>query len=152
MVEVKLYADKLDIYYNGNALWSHRRRSTKFEWYLYLGHYLDTLTRKPGALKGSEALDQASFELKSIYAKYFKNTPKQFIELLHYQRKQALSWLQIQSAIHKLLRLGSREITLDKIKVSLENAPQQAERPVEGEIEQLARQQLQELARLFHSN
>ena len=117
-----------------------------------LGHYLETLSRKPGALKGSEALDQASFELKSIYAKYFKTTPKQFIELLHYQRKEALSWLQIQAAIHKLLRLGSREITLDKIKVSLENTPQQTERPAEGEIEQLARQQLQELAGLFHPN
>ena len=91
MVDVKLYADRLDIYYNDLAFWSHQRRHTKFKWYLYLGHYLETLRRKPGALKGAQALDQASHDLKSIYAKYFSHTPRQFIELLHYQRAKAIS-------------------------------------------------------------
>lgn len=153
MVEVKVYPDRLNIYYNGQALWSHQRRSTKFRWYLCLGHYLETLLRKPGALKGAEALEQANWELKSIYIKYFKDDPRQFIELLHYQRNQALSWLQIQEVINQLLRLGSREITLDKIKVSLENAPMNS--PVvapQGQIEQMAQQQLEELAQLFHLN
>lgn len=152
LVEVKVYADKLDIYYKGQALWSHQRRPTKFKWYLYLGHYLETLSRKPGALKGAQALEQASFDLKSIYIKYFKDQPRQFIELLHYQRAEALSLLQIQAAIDKLLRLGTREITLDKIKVSLENAPVKERIIPNGEIEQLAKAQLAQLAKLMNLN
>ena len=153
MVEVKLFADRLQIYHNGLALWSHQRHYTSFRWYLHLGHYLETLRRKPGALKGAQALDQASFDLKRIYVSYFQTHPRQFIELLHYQRAKCLSWLKIKATINELIRLGCKEITLDKIKVRLENAPA-AEKitPVDGQIEQLAKAQLVQLANLFHLN
>jgi len=157
MVEVKLYADRLDIYYNNMAFWSHQRRHTKFKWYLYLGHYLETLRRKPGALKGAQALDQASEELKSIYGKYFNRTPRQFIELLHYQRAKAISWLEIQSVISELLSLGCRDITIDKIKIRLENKPK-TERLVSspdgqtGQIEALSKEQLRQITDLLNLN
>jgi len=157
MVEVKLYADRLDIYYNGMAFWSHHRRHTKFKWYLYLGHYLETLRRKPGALKGAQALDQASEELKSIYSKYFKDSPRQFIELLHYQRAKALSWLEIQSVISELLAIGCRAITIDKIKIRLENKPptDSLATPLSGQasrIEELSKEQLRQVAKLLNLN
>lgn len=155
MVEVKLYADRLNIYYEGKPFWSHQRRHTKFKWYLYLGHYLETLYRKPGALKGAQALDQASDSLKSIYGKYFKDSPKQFIELLHYRRAKALSWLQIQAAISELLALGCREISLDKIKIRLENRPKEenlATTSITGQIEELSIAQLKQIADLWKLN
>ncbi len=151
MVEVKLYADQLDIYYNGCALWSHQRHYTSFQWYLYLGHYLETLSTKPGALKGAQALEQADFDLKRIYVRYFQTQPRQFIELLHYQRAKCLKWLQIKATIEDLLKLGCKQITLDKIKVRLENAPAlEQSAPMDGKIEQLAKEQLAQLANLFH--
>lgn len=157
MVEVKLYADRLNIYYQGKPFWSHTRRHTKFKWYLYLGHYVETLLRKPGALKGAQALEQASDSLKSIYAKYFKDSPRQFIELLHYQRDKALSWLQIESVISELLSLGCRDITLDKIKIRLENKPTQESLATSiagmtGEIEQLSKEQLRQITNLLNLN
>ncbi len=152
MIEAKIYTDRLDIYYNRQALWSHQRRYTSFQWYLYLGHYLETLKRKPGALKGAAALEQASLDLKRIYAQHFQSQPRQFIELLHYQRAKSLSWLQIKQAIQDLLRLGCKEITLDKIKVRLENAPVQNAVAANGKIEQMAKAQLVQLANLFNLN
>jgi len=152
MVDVKLYADRLDIYYNGMPFWSHQRRHTKFKWYLHLGHYLETLQRKPGALQGATALDQANLGLKRIYTKYFKETPRQFIELMHYQRAKALSWLQIQSVISELLTLGCREITIDKIKIRLENKPKTERIAKAGQIERLSEEQLRQAANLLNLN
>ena len=152
VVQVKVYAQHLLIYYNNACLWRHERHYTSFGWYLELNHYLDTLQRKPGALKGSQALEQAHTDLKYIYRTYFVEQARQFIELLHYQRAKTLSTLQIQQAIQSLLRLGCKEITLDKIKVRLENAPVQEQLPKEGQIEKLAKAQLAQLASLFNQN
>lgn len=152
MIQVKVYADHLLIYYNNQALWKHQRLYTSFGWQLHLEHYLATLKRKPGALKGAQALEQADTELKRIYKTYFHDRPKEFIELLHYQRNKQLSLFQIQQVIYNLIRLGCKDISLDKIKVSLENAPVKDQVPKDGQIEQLAKAQLQQLANLFHLN
>ena len=45
-------------------------------------HYTKTLSRKPGALRGSLAFKQMNSSLKEIYNKFFKDQPKAFIELL----------------------------------------------------------------------
>ena len=45
-------------------------------------HYTKTLSRKPGALRGSVAFEQMNSSLKEIYHKFFKNEPKSFVELL----------------------------------------------------------------------
>jgi len=152
VVQVKVYSDHLLVYYNNQILWRHERHYTNHEWYLHLGHYLDTLHRKPGALKGAQALEQADTNLKRIYKVYFQGRSKEFIELLHYQRQQGISSLQIQQVIYKLLQLGCQTISLDKIKVSLEHAPIVEQVPKDGQIEQLAKAQLQQLANLFTSN
>lgn len=152
VVQVKVYAEHFLVYYNNQCLWRHQRHYTCFGWYLHLDHYLDTLKRKPGALKGSQVLEQAHTELKHIYKTFFSEQPRQFIELLHYQRAQSIGTAQVQQAIQSLLRLGCKEITLDKIKVRIENAPVQGQVPKEGQIEQLAKAQLAQLAGLFHQN
>jgi len=152
MVDVKIYAEHLLVYYNKQALCRHQRHYTCFGWYLDLGHYLNTLQRKPGALKGSQALEQASTTLRGIYHKYFQEQSRQFIDLLHYQRANQVSVLKLREVIADLLQLGCKEITLDKIKVRLEHAPVSEQVPKEGQIEILAKQQLQQVAGLFHQN
>ena len=148
-VEVKLFANRLVIYLNRQLVASHQRRHTNAGWYLELSHYLDSLRRKPGALKRSVALQQAEEVLKHIYIQYFQEQPKSFIELLHYQRQRSLSSLQIRTAIEELLRLGCRTITLDKIKIRLEHTPREEEIIEEGEIEILSREQLKQLSELL---
>ena len=44
-------------------------------------HYLDTFTRKPGALRNSAALNSVP-KLKDIFNLYYKDNPKTFITLL----------------------------------------------------------------------
>ena len=152
MVEVKIYAEHLLVYYNKQALCRHQRHHSRFGWHLDLAHYLSTLQRKPGALKGSQALEQASITLRGIYHKYFQEQPRQFIDLLHYQRAEQVSVLQLQQIIGDLLQLGCKEISLDKIKMRLEHAPLREQAPKEGDIAMLAKQQLREVAGLFHQN
>ena len=152
IIQVKIYSDHLLVYYNNKVLCKHERHYTCHEWYLNLDHYLNTLLRKPGALKGAQALEQADTNLKRIYQVHFQGRSREFIELLHYQRKEELSLFQIQQVIYKLLQMGCKEINLDKIKVSLEHAPVQEQVPKDGQIEQLAKEQLQQVANLFSKN
>lgn len=148
-VDVKLYANRLVVYLNRQLVASHQRRHTNSEWYLDLSHYLNSLQRKPGALKRSVALQQAEEALRNIYFQHFQEQPKSFIELLHYQRNHSLSSSQIQQAINELFRLGCRMITLDKIKIRLEHTPSEEEIIEEGEIELLSREQLKQLSQLL---
>jgi hypothetical protein len=75
-----------------------------------------------------------------------------FIELLHYRKERQLEVARIQHAIDKLLTLGSREITLDKIKMILENPPRKAQSVPDGAIENQSIDQLKELAGLLNFN
>jgi len=58
-VEVRLSASFVDIYDAKTLLARHERLVTKGAESLTLDHYLEVLERKPGALPGSTALDQA---------------------------------------------------------------------------------------------
>lgn len=88
---------------------------------------------------------------------FFNHSPRQFIELLHYQRAKAISWLEIRSVISELLSLGCRDITIDKIKIRIENKPK-TERlvPTQGgqtaQIEALSKEQLRQVANLLNLN
>jgi len=152
ILRVKVYPDYLVVYDDGRMVCKHQRHYTHFGWFLQLGHYLSTLGRKPGALRGASALAQADSALQHIYRTYFYDNPREFIDLLHYKRKKGLSLAQLNEVITVLLRLGCRHISLDKIKVSLENAPVADQAIKDGQIEQLAKVQLQQLAGLFHHN
>ena len=81
-VDVKVFVDKLEIFYNNKLVASHTRLYGNQEWNIDIMHYTKTLSRKPGALRGSVAFEQMNSSLKQIYHNYFKNEPKSFIELL----------------------------------------------------------------------
>lgn len=81
-VDVKVFIDKLEIFYNNKKVASHTRLYGNQEWNIDIMHYTKTLSRKPGALRGSLAFEQMNASLKEIYHRFFKNEPKSFIELL----------------------------------------------------------------------
>lgn len=125
LVDVKVYPSRLVIFYEKKEQCRHERRYTFGEWYLHLEHYLHTLGRKPGALAHSAALRQSDERLRRIHDYFFKNSPKTFIELLHYQRDKKVSLEKLESVIRSLHRFSPQDISLDKIKVLCERQPDQ---------------------------
>jgi len=49
-VDVKVFVDKLQIFFNNNLVASHTRLYTNQDWSIDILHYTKTLSRKPGAL------------------------------------------------------------------------------------------------------
>lgn len=81
-VDVKVFIDKLEIFYNNKLVASHTRLFGNQEWKIDIMHYTKTLSRKPGALRGSLAFEQMNTSLKELYHTFFKDEPKSFIALL----------------------------------------------------------------------
>jgi transposase/DNA-binding XRE family transcriptional regulator len=66
----------------GNLIAKHTKKDGKGEFSLNLTHYVETLLRKPKALKNSFALKQAPEILQTIYNQYFSTKPKEFLQYL----------------------------------------------------------------------
>ena len=90
-------------------------------WTISLDHYLDTLHKKPGALNNSEALAQSSGHLRDMYAKYYQQSPRDFIELLLYCRKHRISKDRLYDAEQALLRICPTDISTEKLTALLGN-------------------------------
>ncbi len=154
MVDVKLYAGQVVVYYQKKKMCRHERRYTANGWYIELAHYLTTLTRKPGALHGSVALKQADHKLRQIYQDHFEDRPKEFVQLLHYSRDKQIPIKKLEAAIRQLLKLSVRQMSLDKIKVLCEQTATaylpNREAEATGAIEQASMVQLVELAKLVN--
>lgn len=150
MVDVKVCPAQLVAYYQTEEVCRHERRYTQHGWYIQLGHYLSTLERKPGALAGSVALQQAGERLRCLYGQHFKEHPKTFIELLQYQREKQVPLDKLEGAIQSLCLLSPQDISLDKVRVLCERQealPKQA--CSGGAIEQHAVEQLRALAEML---
>jgi transposase len=115
MVDVKVYPDRLQCYYESQKVCVHERQYSRHEWYVNLDHYLYTLKIKPGALAGSQALASAPEDVKHIFEKYFAHTAKDFVELLVFLRDQGFSFNKVNEAIETLNRTCPHDISLDKI-------------------------------------
>jgi len=90
LIGAKVFAEKIDLYYNEEFLCSHLRSYGAHTWTLDITHYLTTLFRKPGALKGSLVLKQSGEKLKAIYTEYFSEASRDFIELLQYCKEKEI--------------------------------------------------------------
>jgi transposase len=80
-VNVKSYVDRIVIYSNNSMVCEHKKIDGSNETSIDIKHYLNTFTRKPGALKNSDALKSIP-KLKIIYDEYFTTNPRKFIEVL----------------------------------------------------------------------
>jgi len=115
-VDVKIFIDKLEIFYNNNLVSSHTRLYGNQEWSINILHYTKTLSRKPGALLGSLAFEQMHSSLKEIYHTYFKNQPKNFIELLEIVGNYDIT--SVQNTIN-ILAQKCIEVNVENIKMIL---------------------------------
>ena len=115
-VDVKIFIDKLEIFYNNNLVASHTRLYGNQEWSIDILHYTKTLSRKPGALLGSLAFEQMHSSLKEIYHNFFQEKPKAFIELLEVIGNYDIA--SVQNTIN-ILTQKSIEVNIENIKMIL---------------------------------
>jgi hypothetical protein len=138
MLEVKVYPEKILIYSPDNqCIATHVRTHTRFEYFLQIDHYLQTLHTKPGALAGALTLRQADQGLRKIYQQHFENTPKAFVEMLLFLRKKQYTITQLEQAVEQCLKsCPHHEVNIDKLKILLQprTPKQELQAPVEGEL------------------
>ncbi len=111
-VILKAYVEKLVILYKKNIVATHKRLHCSKEWQLNIYHYIRTISRKPGSLKGSLAFRQMQSNLKEIYTNYFLDMPKEFIKVLKLIGDNGED--KVFNAID-ILRTGSIFINFDNI-------------------------------------
>lgn len=94
-VTIKKYLDTILIYSHQEFVCEHKKIDGYGGYQLILLHYLNTLRKKPGALKHSSVLKKYP-ELKSIYQEYYKRKPKEFIELLIRHKEKKMEEILIE--------------------------------------------------------
>jgi len=152
MVDVKVYPEELHCYHENQKIYTHERQYTRHGWYINLDHYLYTLKRKPGALAGSQALASAPEKVKQIFSEYFKDTPKDFVELLIFLQDHNYGFDKAVETINRLKQISAHDISLDKIK-ALCMQKNEVYVPVlndDDQILQQSRAQLEELTLLLN--
>jgi len=80
-VNVKSYPTEIVIYSGLEKVCAHQKHEGTEHMQINIFHYLDTLSKKPGALKNSAALKNTS-ALKAIFDTHYQDNPKKFIDLL----------------------------------------------------------------------
>lgn len=114
-VQVKIYTNRIHCFYNEQKVAEHQLLTGGHEWGLQIEHYLETLRKKPGALAGSTALQQADPKIRNIYTTYYISHERDFIELIHYLKENA-TLPEIEQSIQELRQMGPKHVTTDKIK------------------------------------
>lgn len=157
VLDAKVYADRIEVYDAQNkCVAQHRRQHTRYAYYIQLDHYLDTLSRKPGALAGALALQQADQRLRHWFEQHFKERPKVFIELLHWMEQHGYTIEQVQPAISQCLqRCAHQALDLDKVKLLVQQAQQPSSATTPNQegmsqtIAQHCKEQLANIAKLI---
>ena len=120
-VLVQLYSEKICIYDSSHKrVAEHERSYSKGSWTLDINHYIGTLMKKPGALKGSLALRQMPEKMQELFRVYFAENGKDFLNLLKYCREGGYDYRDILEAVKTIRMRGARIINYDQVRVALE--------------------------------
>jgi hypothetical protein len=79
-VYVKKYHNEIRVFYDYEMVATHKRIFGNGNMQVNIYHYLNTLRKKPGAIRNSVALKSIP-RLKAIFDTYYLKQPKKFIEL-----------------------------------------------------------------------
>ena len=80
-VTVRNYIRDVVVYAGLNEVCRHTKKDGYGEMSVNIFHYLDTLTKKPGALQNSKAL-RSEADLKAVFDSYYTSDARKFIEIL----------------------------------------------------------------------
>ena len=115
LVQAKIYASTVELWHDGRCVARHERCYGRQQQILDLEHYLDVLSRKPGALAGSRPLEQQrkaglwpdSFDViwQSLMERHGKQTgTRQMVDLLKLGKQNGR--VRLQEAIETALATG----------------------------------------------
>lgn len=121
-VEAKIYSNKLEIYCRNQRVATHGRSYERHRWIIKVEHYLKTFRRKPGSIGRSVALLSSDY-LRSLYEEFFRGSPRDFIELLHYCHRHKVAEETLERTVKRLLDYTPGKITSEKIMALLGNKP-----------------------------
>ena len=151
LISIRIFAEKIDTYYNHQNLSTHTRSYGAHTWTLDINHYLTTLFRKPGALKNSVAFDQTDQKVKDIYLEYFTNDNRGFIELLQYCKDKNTELENLEKAIQKLKPICGASISKDTIIAVIEKSESPViKQDTDNQIFQYSQALLKELAAIYN--
>ena len=88
-VTVKAYPNEIEVYYKEEKVAVLERQKGEKGTYVDIRHYLNTFLKKPGALRNSKALNSVP-ELKSLFDTYFKEKPRDFIDILYANKDKSI--------------------------------------------------------------
>jgi transposase len=80
-VTVRRYVKEIVIYSGMGEVCRHKRKDGCGNMSVNIFHYLDTLAKKPGAIRNSKAL-RSEAELKAVFDSIFSKRTREFIEIL----------------------------------------------------------------------
>lgn len=119
-VDVFIYADELKIFYQSRQVATHGLDFGKHRWIIDIEHYLSTFKRKPGALPSSVALASSHY-LRSLYHTHFKDEPREFIDFLSYCQRLKIDQEKLEESVKRLTSGGMRGISVEKLRILLDN-------------------------------
>ena len=99
-VIVQLYSEKVRVYdADHKKMAEHERSYSHGSWTFDINHYINTLMKKPGALKGSVALRQMPEKMQELFRVHFAENGKDFLKLLKYCRDNKYDYKDILDAL-----------------------------------------------------
>lgn len=119
MVSVKTFTNKIIVYHDNSIVAVHERSFRLHDWKIDIHHYLRTLHKKPGALRGSTALLQADTQIKYIYEHYYSGDAKTFLQVLEIIYEKGTD--VVREALQELELLSPMDMSADKVKVICEH-------------------------------
>ncbi len=119
-VDVFVHAHELRIFYQNRSIAIHGLNFGKHQWMIDIEHYLSTFKRKPGALAGSVALTGSHY-LRGLYQNHFKDEPREFIDFLSYCQRLKINQEKLEESVKRLTSNDISGITIEKLRVLLDN-------------------------------
>jgi hypothetical protein len=89
-VTVKNHVKEIIVYSGLHEVCRHNKKDGFLDMSVNIFHYLDTLAKKPGAVRNSKAL-RGEPELKTVFDRYYTKRVKEFIELLRGNQDKPVS-------------------------------------------------------------
>jgi len=150
-VDVKVFSNTIEAYSQNKLVASHQRDYGKHQWIISIEHYLDTLNKKPGALQGSVALTCNPY-LKKLYQQFYRDAPRDFIDLLHYCCQNKISAENLEATVSRLVELCTKDITTEKLTALLGNKPREVVKQVAviSQTVYMAQEQLKQVTALMN--
>ena len=121
-IDIKVYSEKIVIMDGREKVGTHERFYQKGCWSVLLDHYLNTLIRKPGAIKSSLALHQMPPMIKELFDRHFVDKGKDFVLMLQYARENGFTDSDIIAAYDALKKKKLRRISAEQIKTMLHSS------------------------------